>query len=335
MNLGELNLSILEAGAITPVGLGIDALCSKESWVQSSLPKMSRSGETWPVYQVDTSMIEAWQKEPRLRRASPITYYMVEAAHQALANYDGDKKRVGVVTALFTGSIQYSKRFYKDVIEEGQRMASPAIFPETVFNSPTSHLISVLELGGPAYTLVGDESAWTSALVTAATWLKNTSADAVLVIGAEELDPLALEAYGLAGWFDGSDEDALIPAEGAGAVLLSSDKSSKPSIRKVFDGFTYQNKQEAKRAIENCLAHGSDHGGVWRSSCVPWMRTLLQNGSDKKFVDSFLRVGAHAFTASVAWDTIRLCERMEEVDRSVLQLVCGCNHQVSCLKVYP
>src|SRR6201999_700475 len=89
---------------------------------------------------------------------------------------------------------------FEGILKHGQRTASPALFPETVFNSPGSHVASVLGLNGAVYALCGDESAWLSALKTAAVWLRRGRVRQVVVMGVEEFDPLVLDTYRTARW---------------------------------------------------------------------------------------------------------------------------------------
>ena len=63
---------------------------------------------------------------------------------------------------------------------------------------------------------MGDESAWVDALRVAQVWLARRTVDAVLVVGGEELDVLALEAFDLAGWI----RRGLVATEGAGAIVV-------------------------------------------------------------------------------------------------------------------
>jgi 3-oxoacyl-(acyl-carrier-protein) synthase len=115
---------------------------------------------------------------------------LIEAAKQALENAPNiNLSRTGVVASFFLGCIDYSIRFYRQLDKDGRRFASPVLFPETVFNSPISHVVSTLGIGGPVYSQIGDKSSWATALRTAQCWLKNNTADHVLVIAGEDFDP--------------------------------------------------------------------------------------------------------------------------------------------------
>ena len=114
-----------------------------------------------------------------------------------------------------TGCINYSRRFYDETLKD-PATASPLVFPETVFNAPSSHLAAAFGTTARNYTLVGDQGTFLQGLALAASWLLAGSVDACLVIGAEEMDWLIADAFRL---FD----RRLISSEGAGAVYLKAE----------------------------------------------------------------------------------------------------------------
>ncbi|MGI9244983.1 MAG: hypothetical protein ACR2RV_29540, partial [Verrucomicrobiales bacterium] len=120
--------------------------------------------------------------------------------------------RLGVVTTLFCGCVNYSQRFYREVLED-PRTASPIIFPETVFNAPSSHLSAMLGAHGVNYTMIGDTAEFLCGLETAAGWLLNREVDTCLVVGGEEFDWLTAEAMELF-------EPGVVMGEGGAALCL-------------------------------------------------------------------------------------------------------------------
>ena len=130
----------------------------------------------------------------------------------------------------------------KVLLRDGPRFASPNLFPETVFNSPTSHVAAVLGVAGPCYSLVGDDAAWVSAIRVAASWLATGSVDHALVIGAVELDPIVIDAFVTAGWLPPHEQTGYVPGEGAGALLLRRSRTGQDNLRivQLADGFTYR-----------------------------------------------------------------------------------------------
>jgi len=152
----------------------------------------------------------------RLRRASPITQYVVAAALEALgddaAAVAQGALRLGIVSCVMSGCVNYSRRFYDETLRD-PATASPLVFPETVFNAPASHLAALLGTTGLNYTIVGDPGAFLQGVALAAQWLLADEVDGCIVAGAEECDWLTADAFRL---FSRS----LALSDGAGALYL-------------------------------------------------------------------------------------------------------------------
>lgn len=215
-------LRIHGVGAVSPAGWGAEALVTAVTAGQA-LPATASScsyiHRDWPceVRHVPPVPLDRLPKFPRLRRASPITKFSLAAALEALEQAGFPKAegagRLGIVQCMFNGCVQFSGKFYHEVIET-PALASPLIFPETVYNAPAAHVAAFLGVDGPATTLIGESSAIIEALSIAHTWLQQDLVDHVLVIGAEECDWVAAEAVSYY-------HPELKAAEGAGALVLS------------------------------------------------------------------------------------------------------------------
>ncbi len=212
-------IAIAGAGAVSPAGWGCapflealrrgDALgCEPFALPGAGGSRMRRRPVPKPVQKLP------FLRDPRLRRASPVGRFLAAAASEALASsrLDSSGRRLAVISTCFTGCVNYSARFFGEVLDD-PATASPILFPETVFNAPASHLAALFGSDEVNHTLVGDESAFASALDMAAAWLIDGAADAVLVVAGEESDPLTAEAKCLL-------EGGGVVGEGAGALLL-------------------------------------------------------------------------------------------------------------------
>ena len=296
-----MSIELLSYGVVCPSGLGGDALDQKWPVVETSTGAGRRA---YPVSLTDTSLPEfkEWSRAPRLRRGSHISYFLIEAAKQALAGVPHiDLSRTGVVASFFLGCLDYSVRFYRQLNKDGRRFASPVLFPETVFNSPISHVVSTLGMGGPVYSQIGDKSSWATALRTAECWLKNKTADHVLVIAAEEFDPHELDAFEAAGWLQ---HGGLIPSSGAGALLLGSGDSSPVRCSKLSDGNVFFSRQEALDAARRGLST-MNAGAPILTCATAWTQNLERELLPERLAFPHPNPQAEAFTVSAAWDTIR------------------------------
>lgn len=193
----------------------------------------------------------------RLRRTSPITHYAVAAALEALGNdtalIASRSLRLGIVFCVFSGCVNYSRRFYDETLRDPMA-ASPLIFPETVFNAPSSHLAALLGTTAINYTLVGDPATFLQGVALAAQWLDSEPIDACLVVGAEEADWLTSDAYRL---FD----RRVTLSEGAGALYLGRRVPPKPMVelRAITDAHVFTkkvNRNQAAVAMAESLPDG-------------------------------------------------------------------------------
>ena len=229
-------LHILGAGAVSAAGWGTAALAAAVT-EKTALPTQESvrtvGTREWECLIRPTPVIPADRlpKFPRLSRASPITKFSMAAALEALEQAGHPQAqgiapgRLGIVQLMFNGCVQFSGKFYHEVIET-PALASPLIFPETVYNAPASHVAAYLGVDGPATTLIGESSAIIEAVSLAHTWLTQGLVDHVLVIGAEECDWLSAEATSYY-------HPDLQASEGAGALLLSltPGPEGKPRLR--------------------------------------------------------------------------------------------------------
>ena len=174
-------------GAVSPAGWGLkalrEAISKAERCPTQILPRTGGTSSPRPLRarQVPTPAERpACFQHPRLRRSSAITRFAVSAGLEALGK--DNVARLGIITCVMSGCVNYSRRFYHEVLENPAE-ASPLLFPETVFNAPASHLGSVLGNISLNYTLVGDPGAFVQGLALGANWVVEGRVDGCLVVG--------------------------------------------------------------------------------------------------------------------------------------------------------
>lgn len=207
-------------GAVSPAGGGVSALCNALRQGEALPTKeLARPGWENPLRVRQVPQFQSrpgWLGHPRLRRSSPITQHAVAAGIEALGDDAGSVRsgaiRLGIVLCVMSGCVNYSRRFYDEVLKDPV-VASPLLFPETVFNAPASHLAALLGTNAINYTLVGDAGTFLQGLALAADWLDTDQIDGCLVIAAEETDWLTADAFRLF-------HKDMIMSDGAGAVYL-------------------------------------------------------------------------------------------------------------------
>lgn len=323
-------------GVVSPAGWGVSPLHSafargepldiktvvRPGWKKPLCVRAVPPPEVPPVFSTHT----------RLRRASVITVHTVAAALDALGSdaalVQSGALRLGVVVCTMAGSVAYSRRFYEEVLRD-PATASPAVFPETVFNAPASHLAAYLGTNGIGYTLVGDDGTFLQGLAMAADWLLQDQVDGVIVIGAQELDWVVSDAMSL------FQRDAIHSA-GAGAIYLRKEKTSAAcaELAVITDSFLFtqtQNRTEAARKMrgqlppsgrnELLVVSSQQNSRAMAAENLVWSDWSGQQLAPKQIL-------GEAFTASVAWQCVAACDAMTRGQFSAVNVsVVGANQQ--------
>lgn len=212
---------ITGAGAVSPAGWGVAALLqvlrSGDRIIPSLLERPGAGSMTrTPVLRVPAAGATT-PKFARLRRTSAISKFAAAAASEALgeerlARIAEENLRVGVIFTVTNGCVNYSGRFFGEVLAD-PATASPILFPETVFNAPSSHLSAMIRSTAPNDTLIGDSTGFFTGVDLAAEWITRGDVDGCLVVSAEEIDWLSAE--GLRHY-----SRSYLPSEGAAAIYL-------------------------------------------------------------------------------------------------------------------
>ena len=196
-----MSIAITGTGAVSPAGWGVaamvDAIRSDKQLTPSVLERLSGGS------MVRTSVLRVpvegatTPKFARLRRTSPISKFAAAAVAEALgemrlAELAAGNLRVGVIFTLTNGCVNYSNRFFGEALAD-PAMASPILFPETVFNAPSSHLSAMIGSSSPNDTLIADSTGFFSGIDLAVEWIARGDVDGCLVVSSEEIDWLSAE----------------------------------------------------------------------------------------------------------------------------------------------
>jgi hypothetical protein len=245
-------------GAVSPAGWGTPALRDAIK-TGTPLPAVPLDRPGWkqplrchPVPHPTTR--PAFLAHPRLRRTSPITHYAAAAALEALSTVhvpDGRKPRVGLIVCLDGGCVQYSCRFFEEVLKD-PATASPVLFPETVFAALGSSVAALLPDVPLLHTLLGDSANFLHGVAMASEWLLEKRVDTALVVGAEEINWVLADALGQL------DRSAELAA-GAGAIaLVGSSRAGLPvELTAITNAHTYSrshNRAAVAQAVRRELS---------------------------------------------------------------------------------
>jgi 3-oxoacyl-[acyl-carrier-protein] synthase II len=231
-----MNFFIQGIGAVTPLGgTGQEtwsALCRGER-APSTLFANGLADRSYFSCPVPLKFVSAAARQPRLRRSGTISLLGAAAGFDALGDAGLEpggalNATTAVVFAICSGGVNYTRRFYHEIVTQGAHGASPLLFPETVYNAAASHLAALLGVNEHSYTLVGDSSVGLEAIHFATELLSvQPKLDRCLVVGTEEADWLLADAF--ASWRMATSRDhfevygrsgGTIFGEGAAAILI-------------------------------------------------------------------------------------------------------------------
>lgn len=196
------------------------------------------------VVKTKTTHIEDpdWKKYVPLkfiRRTDDITKYTMAAGREAMnsakltvnkANMD----RIGVLYGTATGPMDTIEAVSRAFITRGITAVDPSAFPNTVLNQAPGNFSIAYMLKGPTSTIAMSGTAEIVAFQYACELLNNDQADAIVVIGADEVNDPLFAGYGKAGYLTTNGKpahaegvDGMILAEGAAAFILEKESHAK------------------------------------------------------------------------------------------------------------
>ncbi len=324
-------------GAVSPAGWGVPAL---RAAIEQNTPlparPLARPGWSSPlcsrVVPPPGRRLD-FLAHPRLRRASPISQYVVAAALEALgqdlARVQAGSLRLGVVVGVMAGGVSYSRRFFEEALKD-PATASPLIFPETVFNAPASHLAAFLGSSAPSSTLVGDEGVFLQALALAGGCLRRGQMEGCLVIGTEETDWIVADALRLF-------TRRAVHSAGAGALFLkpgSPEADGGIELACVTDAFPFLrslNRSAAARQMRAQLPGCSEHELLClgtqglphadAAELAAWQDWTGPRQTPKAIL-------GEALVASAAWQCVLACDALQRREFAAANVsVVGVNQQ--------
>lgn len=192
-----------------------------------------------------TAELSEWLSPLAARRMSPPSRFAVVAARlacrsAALPVDDVADPSLAVSLATAFGPSSFTQRLLDQILSEGPRMASPALFTECVANAPTSQVAIHCKAGGASHTIVGREAGPLLAIGTAAGRIRAGRESRALAGAVEEMPPLlhaALDRFRALARpdEDGTEaarpfdrgRDGFLAAEGSTIFVLESESSAR------------------------------------------------------------------------------------------------------------
>ncbi len=246
------SIVVTAMGAVSPFGLGVDALWSallqgerhgvllKSIWSArqpeyAAIDATAEERSLWGQQVGDCNLVELVGKRGFQYLRSGTTFLLgasILATREAgLANGETNPDELGITVGSNLAGFQSMVDYDYTAITEGPHYTSPMEAPNTLANAPASHLAIRLKARALNTTIASGQCAGLDALGYAAKMVRDGRARQLVVGGVEELSPAALWVYHNAGVVStGSLEDAgrpfnprstgWLPSEGAAVVVL-------------------------------------------------------------------------------------------------------------------
>jgi hypothetical protein len=152
-----------------------------------------------------------------------------------------DRSRVAVVFATAFGCVELTEAFYLSAAANGWNGTDPITFPETLASAPASHVSMFHGLRGPNITVSNKYFAGESAIMQAASLLRQGQADLAIVLAGDAVSRSMYSWYEEAGLLSPacynsdslSGAEGFVPSEGVAALVMeTSDRTdARPNSR--------------------------------------------------------------------------------------------------------
>ena len=242
---GTHRVAITGTGALSPAGVGVDALMDAVNEGRSCIAPIARFGtEGYPatlaaeIPSFDPVACGLSKKEAR--RFAPFVQYAIVAADEAMAESglsmeDEDPARVACVWGSGIGGLLEFESACAALHERGPKKVSPLFIPTMIENMAAGNLSIRYGMKGDCLSIVTACATGAHCVGEAYRLIRHGYADAALAGGSEEsISPVCLAGFGNLGALCTSDNPAasampfganrsgFVPGEGAGALVLES-----------------------------------------------------------------------------------------------------------------
>jgi len=189
-------------GMVTPLGVGKNTFSQKLFKGDSGIrPIISFDTSRFPSSlgaQVSDFIPEDFISRKNLRKMDRLSRMAAASARMAIddagVNMDSiHRDRMGIILGTAYGSTDVSVKFAGTLFDEGPRMVSPILVPNTVMNAPAGHTSIELKFRGINSTVNHHEASAETAIAYAAAEIKRGRADVMLTGGVEIISEFFFE----------------------------------------------------------------------------------------------------------------------------------------------
>ena len=180
-------LAINGLGPVGAFGAGIadfKAAMSGKVQIKPEFTRIETRNGTYdlPVFRADSKPLANFIKPRKLRRLDNFSRLALLGAILATedAKMDLAGSRTGLIVASAHGATATTFAFLDSVINDGDALASPTLFSNSVHNAAASHIAEYFTITGPTLSLTQGADSLTMALLSASQWLASGRVDTVL-----------------------------------------------------------------------------------------------------------------------------------------------------------
>ena len=189
----EQKLVITGMGAVTPIGIGVDAYWSALVEGQCGVGKITRFDASELPVQIAAELKDfdpaAYMPKTLARTMDPFMQFAFVAAEEALKDselpIESESDRIGIVMGTAMDGVTTVAQT-QAAFDTGKRVG-PRFVPMTIGNIAAAQISIAHGIHGPSLTLNTACSAGGDAIMTAAMLLRSGEADAVLAVGGESI----------------------------------------------------------------------------------------------------------------------------------------------------
>lgn len=269
----ENTLVITGMGAVTPVGIGVDAYWRALIAGECGIGRITRFDASGLPVQIAAELkgFDPVEHMPKtlVRTMDPFMQFAFAAAEEALADsglaIEPESDRIGIVMGTAMDGVTTVART-QEAYDAGHRVG-PRFVPMTIGNIAAAQIAIAHGIHGPSLTLNTACSAGGDAMMTAAMLLKTGEADAVLAVGGESiLCPIVVSGLSQAKALSRRNDDpehacrpfdlnrdGFVIGEGGGALVIETEEHALArgaKIHAVLAG--YANTSDAHHVTAPC-----------------------------------------------------------------------------------
>lgn len=180
-------LKIQGIGPVGAFGAGWDEWRAALKGEKKVVPELTeietdQGGYNLPTFRASTKTLAGFSTSRQLRRLDHFSRMALLGAYLACENSGPELigERTGLIVASTYGATATTFSFLDSVIKDGDALASPTLFSNSVHNAAAAHIAKHLKITGPNLSLTQGHLSVPMALLTAAQWLAERQVDTVL-----------------------------------------------------------------------------------------------------------------------------------------------------------